>query len=151
MISNKFGSQPQQPVATNWWHVNGIWHWSFMQMSHLGLQGEYATLPRYRHKCRHINGCPLVICRSTCYVATRLLRYRPPPHDTMTEANPPYLVHEGTITNSSFIGQKKTNRYFITVKFSMCPWKTISQRRLTKWLWNVQRFTVYLQDLLVSK
>jgi hypothetical protein len=48
--------------------------------------------------------------------ATRLLRYRPPPHDTMTKANAPFLVDEGTITNFSFVGQKKTNRYFIIVK-----------------------------------
>jgi hypothetical protein len=47
----------------------------------------------------------------------RSLQYRPSPHDTTTEANPPFLVHEGSITNSPFIVQKKVNRYFIIVKF----------------------------------
>jgi hypothetical protein len=44
------------------------------------------------------------------------LQYQPPPHDTTTKANLPFLVHEGMITNSSFIGKINANQYFIIQK-----------------------------------
>jgi hypothetical protein len=63
--------------------------------------------------------CPVTLCHivMSCHcVMARLLLYRPPPHDTTTEATLPFLVHERTITKSSFIDPKKTNRYFIIAR-----------------------------------